>query len=237
VDQVTLSGVSKTFDGIRVLHDVSLTVRSGEILGLIGENGSGKSTLIKILSGYHSADPGGRVVLDRGAFIHQDLALIPSMTVLENLRITKFDTGFAWRIRWARERAHVRKYLNQVGLDVHPDTRVGQLSVTEQALVAVARGLADLDAASTQRLLVLDEPTAYLPSDGVQRLFAVLRGLAADGAAVVFVSHRLDEVRELCDRVAVLRGGELVDVVASASTTEKSLLQLMLGRPDRKSVV
>ena len=231
MDQVTLSGVSKTFDGIRVLHDVSLTVRSGEILGLIGENGSGKSTLIKILSGYHSADPGGRVVLGRGAFIHQDLALIPSMTVLENLRIARFDTGFAWRIRWARERAHVRQYLAQVGLDVHPDTRVGQLSVTEQALVAVARGLADLDASDSHRLLVLDEPTAYLPNDGVQRLFKVLRALTADGAAVVFVSHRLDEVRELCDRVAVLRGGDLVDVVDAAGATERDLLRLMLGRP------
>jgi len=223
--------VSKTFDGIRVLHDVTLTVRSGEILGLIGENGSGKSTLIKILSGYHSADPGGRVVLGRGAFIHQDLALIPSMTVLENLRIARFDTGFAWRIRWARERAHVRQYLAQVGLDVHPDTRVGQLSVTEQALVAVARGLADLDASDSHRLLVLDEPTAYLPNDGVQRLFKVLRALTAEGAAVVFVSHRLDEVRELCDRVAVLRGGDLVDVVEASSTTERDLLRLMLGRP------
>src|SRR5262249_18243236 len=121
--------------------------------------------------------------------------------------------------------------LTQVGLDVHRDTRVGQLSVTEQALVAVARGLADLDASDSHRLLVLDEPTAYLPSDGVQRLFKVLRALTADGAAVVFVSHRLDEVRDLCDRVAVLRGGDLVDVVDAAGTTERDLLRLMLGRP------
>ncbi|GAA0908372.1 sugar ABC transporter ATP-binding protein [Virgisporangium aurantiacum] len=223
-----LAGVSKTFDGVRVLHDVTLAVRPGEILGLIGENGSGKSTLIKILSGYHSPDPGARIHLDAAAFIHQDLALVPSMTVLENLRIARFDTGFGWRIRWSAERARVGRFLTQVGLDAHPDTRVGELSVTEQALVAVARGLADIEeTGSSHPLLVLDEPTAYLPHDGVERLFGVLRGLAADGAAIVFVSHRLDEVRELCDRVAVLRGG---DLVATVDATE-DLLPLMLGRP------
>jgi ribose transport system ATP-binding protein len=233
VDEVAaleLTGVSKTFDGVRVLHDVTLAVRAGEILGLIGENGSGKSTLIKILSGYHSPDPGARIVLDGASFIHQDLALVPSMTVLENLRIARFDTGFGWRIRWSAERARVGRFLRQVGLDVHPDTRVGDLSVTEQALVAVARGLADIEeTGSSHPLLVLDEPTAYLPHDGVLRLFGVLRDLAANGAAVMFVSHRLDEVRELCDRVAVLRGGDLVAVVSDQS--EKELLRLMLGRP------
>jgi len=240
-----LAGVSKSFDDIRVLHDVTLAVGSGEILGLIGENGSGKSTLIKILSGYHAPDPGARIEIGGHplgggarhpgvAFIHQDLALVASMTVLENLRIARFATGLGWRIRWSRERAGVRRYLEQVGLDVHPDTRVGDLSVTEQALVAVARGLADLDSdggQSGQRLLVLDEPTAYLPHDGVQRLFKVLRGLTAAGAAVIFVSHRLDEVRELCDRVAVLRGGELVAQVETEGTDERQLLELMLGRP------
>jgi ribose transport system ATP-binding protein len=240
-----LSGVSKTFDDVRVLHDVTLAVRRGEILGLIGENGSGKSTLIKILAGYHTPDPGARVVvagqeITHGArhpgmaFIHQDLALVPSMTVLENLRIARFDTGFGWRIRWSRERAGVRRFLAQVGLDVHPDTPVGELSVTEQALVAVARGLAEIEtdaAPDGHRLLVLDEPTAYLPREGVERLFAVLRDLTAQGAAVVFVSHRLDEVRQLCDRVAVLRGGDLVAEVDAAGKSERDLLELMLGRP------
>ena len=242
-----LAGVSKSFDDIRVLHDVTLAVRPGEILGLIGENGSGKSTLIKILAGYHAADPGAQITvggqeLASGggarragmAFIHQDLALVPSMTVLENLRIARFTTGLGWRIRWSRERAGVRRYLKQVGLDVHPDTRVGDLTVTEQALVAVARGLADLEVDGEQaehRLLVLDEPTAYLPHDGVQRLFAVLRDLTAGGASAIFVSHRLDEVRDLCDRVAVLRGGELVAQVETEGATEQQLLELMLGRP------
>jgi ribose transport system ATP-binding protein len=244
-----LTGLSKTFDGVRVLHDVTIAARQGEILGLIGENGSGKSTLIKILAGYHEADPGGRVVmggrdvthaLGAGAertgmaFIHQDLALVPSMTVLENLRIARFSTGLGWRIRWARERRLVRTYLRQAGLDVHPDTRVADLSVTEQALVAIARGLADIEENEQvvrHRLLVLDEPTAYLSHEGVQRLFGVLRTLAENGTSIIFVSHRLDEVLDLCHRVAVLREGELVAVVDAAGRTERDLLELMLGRP------
>ncbi|MBO3749566.1 sugar ABC transporter ATP-binding protein [Streptosporangiaceae bacterium NEAU-GS5] len=244
-----LAGVSKTFDGVRVLHDVTLAVRPGEILGLIGENGSGKSTLIKILSGYHAPDPDARVVLGGRdvtaslgagpvrtgmAFIHQDLALVHSMTVLENLRIARFTTGFGGRIRWAEERRRIRPYLDQVGLGVHPDTRVGDLSVTEQALVAIARGLADISEGENHRLLVLDEPTAYLPHDGVERLFGVLRGLSEHGTSIVFVSHRLDEVRTLCDRVVVLRGGELVGVVDAGDSTEAGLLELMLGRPSEE---
>jgi ribose transport system ATP-binding protein len=249
VNLLELTGVSKTFDGIRVLHDVTLAVGPGEILGLIGENGSGKSTLIKVLSGFHSPDPGARVevggrdltgALGQGpmrtglAFIHQDLALVPSMTVLENLRIARFATGFGWRIRWGQERRHVRTYLRQAGLDVHPDTRVSDLSVTERALVAVARGLADIEESQEQvshRVLVLDEPTAYLPRDGVLRLFTALRALTGHGTSIIFVSHRLDEVRELCDRVAVLRGGDLVAVVDAATTSEGALLEHMLGRP------
>jgi ribose transport system ATP-binding protein len=244
-----LTGLSKTFDGIRVLHDVTLEMGPGEIIGLIGENGSGKSTLIKILSGYHPADPGGRVTmgdhditqaLGTGAvhtgmaFIHQDLALVPSMTVLENLRIARFSTGLGWRIRWARERRLVQAYLHQVGLDVHPDTPVADLSVTEHALVAIARGLADIaenEQRVPHRLLVLDEPTAYLPREGVQRLFGALRTLAEGGVSIIFVSHRLDEVRDLCHRVAVLREGRLVGVVDADGRTERDLLELMLGRP------
>jgi ribose transport system ATP-binding protein len=244
-----LSGVSKSFDEIRVLDDVALAVRPGEILGLIGENGSGKSTLVKILSGYPAADPGAAISvagedvtgsLGGGArrsgmaFIHQDLALVPSMTVLENLRIARFRTGLGWRIRWREEREAVRSVLEQVGLSVDPDAVVADLSVTEQALVAVARGLADIEGEAgeqvRQRLLVLDEPTAYLPGDGVERLFGVLRDLTAKGAAIVFVSHRLDEVRVLCHRVAVLRGGVLVADEEMNGKNERDLLELMLGR-------
>ncbi len=242
-------GLAKSFAGVRVLDDVSLRLRRGEVVGLIGQNGSGKSTLIKLLSGFHTPDAGARVAMgprdvtsELGAgpartgmaFIHQDLALVPSMTILENLRIGRFTTGAGRRIRWRHERGVVRAALAQVGMTASPDLRVGDLPVTERALVAIARGLEDIAEGADpdrERLLVLDEPTAYLPRDGVERLFGVVRDLAAAGVSVLFVSHRLDEVLEHCDRVVVLRGGALVADQPVSGRTERDLVELMLGRP------
>ena len=242
-------GLSKSFAGGRVLADVSLRLSRGEVVGLIGQNGSGKSTLIKVLSGFHAPDPGARVRMegrdvtaDLGAgaartgmaFIHQDLALVPSMTILENLRIARFATGLGRRIRWRQERELVRGVLGQVGLTAAPDARVGDLTVTERALVAIARGLGDIaDGTEGQanRLLVLDEPTAYLPREGVERLFGVVRHLAAAGVSALFVSHRLDEVLQHCDRVVVLRAGALVADKPVTGLKERNLVELMLGRP------
>jgi ribose transport system ATP-binding protein len=242
-------GLTKSFAGVRVLDDVSLRLTAGEVVGLIGQNGCGKSTLIKLLSGFHAPDTGARVHMgghdvsnDLGggpartgmAFIHQDLALVPAMTILENLRIARFSTGAGRRIRWRQERELVRSALAQVGVHASPDLRVGDLSVTERALVAIARGLGDTASAGgvvQERLLVLDEPTAYLPREGVERLFGVVRDLSAHGVSVLFVSHRLDEVLEHCDRVVVLRGGRQVADVPVAGRSERDLVELMLGRP------
>lgn len=248
-EMLNVQNASKTFNGIRVLDGVSFTQRAGEVCALIGQNGSGKSTLIKILSGFHAADPGIAIQMGRRditgdlsagagrtgmAFIHQDLALVPSMTIVENLRINRFRTGLAGRIRWKDERATVRAALDEVDLDVSPDTRVGDLPMTERALVTIARGLSEIaDSGSDHddRLLVLDEPTAYLPHAGVERLFAVIRGLAADGTSILFVSHRLDEVLANCERVLVLRNGRLVADEPVPGHTGHSLVELMLGQP------
>ncbi|MDN3495107.1 sugar ABC transporter ATP-binding protein [Planococcus sp. APC 4015] len=239
--------VSKTFGPIRVLSELELTIEPGEVVALIGENGSGKSTFIKVLSGFHEPDKGAVVhmggvditdVLAKGpqttgmGFIHQDLALVESMTIVENLRIGHFATGAFGRILWKREVAAVRAILARVGLDVDPRMRVQQLSVTDRALVAIARGLAEIELAqgSEARLLVLDEPTAYLPTSGVERLFRAVAQLAAEGVSILFVSHRLDEVLTHCDRVLVLRGGVLVADEATAGRSERDLVTLMLGR-------
>jgi ribose transport system ATP-binding protein len=241
---LTVTDAAKSFNGIQVLSGVSFGLRAGEVCALIGQNGSGKSTLIKVLSGFHSGDPGvsvhmgGRDITgDLGAgagrtgmaFIHQDLALVGSMTIVENLRITRFRTGFGGRIRWRDERAVVRTALARVGLDVPPDAKVGDLAVTERALVAIARGLSEIEGADGQ-LLVLDEPTAYLPHAGVERLFSVIRELAAAGTSILFVSHRLDEVLAHCDRVLVLRNGRLAADEPVAGHTSHSLVELMLGQ-------
>jgi ribose transport system ATP-binding protein len=247
---ITLSvrNVSKTFYGITVLSDFSLDIHRGEIVALIGQNGSGKSTFIKILSGFHSPEPGasfsmgerdisgvvGQTAEHTGmAFIHQDLPLIASMTILENLRIARFTTGFAGRILWHREEAEVARILATVGLFVSPRLRVDQLSVTEQALVAIARGLSEVQSEDplSPRLLVLDEPTAYLPLDGVKRLFGVIHELAGQGISILFVSHRLDEVLDYCTRAVVLRGGELVADLPTMGLTERDLVESMLGSP------
>lgn len=256
--QHTLSArhLAKTFNGVTVLSDVSIDIAAGEVIALIGQNGSGKSTFIKILSGFHSPDQGAEVfmggesvvdVLNEGpsrtgmAFIHQDLPLIESMTILENLRVARFTTNFAHRIQWSDERATVKRILATVGLDLSPNMRISQLSVTEKALVAIARGLSEVESESSTgpRLLVLDEPTAYLPQDGVKRLFHVVQGLADQGVSILFVSHRLDEVLDYCSRAVVFRGGELVGDMPTAGKTERDLVEIMLGRapesiyPDR----
>ncbi len=245
---VRVRNVSKSFSGITVLSDVSLDIQRGEIVALIGQNGSGKSTLIKVLSGFHAPDEGAEVYvgerdithsLDEGpsstglAFIHQDLALIDSLTILENLRIKQFATGLGHRIMWKTEEQEVRRILSIVGLDVSPRTKVANLTVTERALVVIARGLADIEAGESlkSRLLVLDEPTAYLPKSGVERLFSVLRRLSQEGISVLFVSHRLDEVLEYCSRAVILRAGRLVADISTENQTERDLIKLMLGRP------
>jgi len=239
---------SKTFNAITVLDDVTLELRAGEVTGLIGQNGSGKSTFIKILSGFHHPDHGaeiemaGRDVsgsLGDGAgstgmaFIHQDLALVASMTILENLRIAQFTTGFGRRIRWRHEEGEVARILTRVGLTVSPHTLVARLSVTDRALVAIARGLAEIGLTESGHpgLLVLDEPTAYLPQSGVERLFSVIESLTAQGTSILFVSHRLDEVMEHCSRALVFRGGRLVADTETAGKTERDLVELMLGQP------
>ena len=250
---VTLSvqNVSKTFFGNTVLSEFDLDIHRGEMVALIGQNGSGKSTFIKILSGFHAPDPGasfhlgtkdisnmlGQSAEKTGmAFIHQDIPLIPSLTIIENLRITKFQTGFLRRILWKKEAAEVTRILQMVGLDVSPFAKIGQLSVTERALVAIARGLSEIQSGDEldAQLLVLDEPTAYLPEDGVVRLFSVLKDLAKTGVSILFVSHRLDEVLDYCSRAVVLRGGHKVGDVETAGKTERNLVEIMLGQEPEK---
>lgn len=240
-------GLAKTFGLTTVLRDVELEVRPGEIHGLVGQNGSGKSTLIKILAGYLEPDPGGELRIRdepvslpiapaasrrRGLrFIHQDLGLVDSMSVLENLVVGRgFDTGKGWSIRWRRERDNARKRLARFGLQVDVDAPVARLNSAERTIVAIARGFEELDAGGVTPIIVLDEPTAHLAGNEVSLLFAAIREAVSTGASALFVSHRLDEVLDLCDRVTVLRDGRRVTVVAAADTDEHRLMKSILGR-------
>lgn len=230
--------ISKIFGGTRALTDVSLTIRPGEILALLGENGAGKSTLIKTLAGIYKPDGGG--IYFKGqpyehrppkpnerqkvAFIHQDLGLIEWMTVAENVGLAQ---GFSLRsglIDWKQTERRAEEALRLAGCDFDPSTRVQDLTRTEKSLVAIARALAvDAD------ILVLDEPTASLPADEVEKLFAAIRPLKARGVAMIYVSHRLDEIFRIADRVAVLRDGLLVGEKPVSDTTPGELIQMIVG--------
>lgn len=230
--------VSKTFGGTKALADVSLDLGRGEILALLGENGAGKSTLIKTLAGIHRPDTGeilfrGQPYLHRPpkpntrqsvAFIHQDLGLIEWMSVGENVGLAQ---GFSMRaklIDWKATERRTAQALRLVGCDFDPSTRVRDLSRTEKSLVAIARALAvEAD------VLVLDEPTASLPADEVERLFAAIRPLRERGVAMIYVSHRLDEIFQIADRVAVLRDGRLVGETPVAQTTPTALIRMIVG--------
>ncbi len=232
-------GIVKRFGGTLALNSVSLDLRPGEILALLGENGAGKSTLIKTLAGIHDPDEGR--ILYRGApyrhkpvrfgqhqpvaFIHQDLGLIDWMTVAENMALALGYPRAGGRIDWRATEQAARAALAQIGGDLDPTARVQDLSRTEKSLVAIARALA-----VRSDVLVLDEPTASLPADEVHRLFDALRPLAARGVAMIYVSHRLDEVFQLADRVAVLRDGSLVGECRVAETTPDALVGLIVGR-------
>ena len=207
----------------------------------MGANGSGKSTLVKVLAGYHAPAAGGELrVAGRPAplplrpdqaralglrFVHQELALIPALSVLENLRLDELAVARGARIVWARERRRAQATLARFGLDRDPRTPVADLSAVERTLLALARA-----AAESPTGLVLDEPTTRLPAAERERLLGVIRGIASAGAGVLFVSHDLAELRALADRVTVLRNGRNAGTVAAEAAEERDLARMMLGR-------
>ena len=246
---IALRHLTKRFGGATALDDVALTIEHGEVHGLLGENGSGKSTLIKVLAGYHAPEPGAELEVNGRpvrlplapnqfrelglCFVHQDLGLIGDLTVLENLRIGGLAASRSLRIRWSRERRAARETFERYGFDLDPDAIVNEIPETDRALLAIVRAVEEMRAtlAHDERgLLVLDEPTVFLPREGVQRLFALVRDIVARDASVLFVSHDLDEVREITDRVTVLRDGRVHATVVTAEATEAELVELIIGR-------
>ena len=242
-----ITGLSKSFGGARALDDVDLEVRAGEVHGLLGQNGSGKSTLLKVLSGFHQPESGRLAVRGtpvslplapgayRGlgmAFVHQDLALVPELSVCENLIVARLQAGAQRRVRWRSEHARAGEALARHGLgEIDTRAQVASLTQMQRALLAIVRAVEELRAgAHEQPLLVLDEPTAFLPRAGIDQLFELVRGLVARGASVLFVTHDLDEVMEICDRVTVLRDGRLAGTTAVSETTPDGLVELIIGR-------
>jgi ribose transport system ATP-binding protein len=241
---VVLENVSKSFDGVRVLHGVDLSVLAGEVHGLVGENGSGKSTLVKILGGVHAPDRGAAIWLRNQpvplpvrnpqrnglAIIHQDLALCESMSVADNVGIaTGFERPLGAPVSGRRESEIVRTLARQFGLSLDPARLVGDLSPAEQSVVAILRALRQLGGDTSGNVIVLDEPTAALPRGESLRLIELLRTMARNGTAVLYISHRMHEVLSVCDRVSVLRSGKLVATRDTSGLTQSDLVRLMLG--------
>ena len=228
--------VFKRFGGTQALSDVSMAVGRGEVVALLGENGAGKSTLIKILAGVYAVDSGtisyagndmtSAVRRMPVSFIHQDLGLIDWMTVTENICLT---LGYPAPLRphrvvsGAKARRAARS--QRLGADIDPDLRIEDLTRTEKSLVAIARALA-----TDAEILVLDEPTASLPADEVMRLFGALRRLREHGVGMIYVSHRLDEVFEIADRMVVLRDGRVAGERTVGRTSPDETILLIVGR-------
>jgi ABC-type sugar transport system ATPase subunit len=240
---VELRRIGKQFPGVRALHDVSIAIDAGEVLGLVGENGAGKSTLIKILGGVYGAGSfkgevvvGGRTQAFRStrdarkagiAVVHQELSLVPAMSVAENLLLGREPARFGC-VEAAELEHKARQLLRGVLGDeaARIDVRapVGELGVGLQQTLEIARALGD-----QARLIVLDEPTAALTEAESDKLFALIRARRAEGTAFIYISHRLGEIDALTDRIAVLRDGELVGLRETKATTEQEIVTLMTG--------
>jgi len=239
VTRLRLQDVSKSFGGVRALRGVSFDLLPGEVHALVGENGAGKSTLVRILTGAVKADSGtieieGRriehadPVLMRGlgvAPIYQQPALLPDLTVAENIAMG-LERGGPWRrVDWRARRERARLLLGRVGAVIEPDAPARGLRMAEQQLVEIARALG-----AEARILLMDEPTAALTDREAARLFELIRDLRSHGVGVVYISHRLEEVGALADRVSVLRDGELVATREMAGIDRGELIRLMVGR-------
>ncbi|HYZ21874.1 MAG TPA: sugar ABC transporter ATP-binding protein [Rhodopila sp.] len=237
-DLITLSGILKSFGGVAALRGVDFTLAAGEIHGLVGENGAGKSTLMKIIAGVHTTYSGemhvaGRLVRfasprdarEAGVgMVHQELAIMPELTVAENVHLGAAPTTRAGLIDWARMNRDAARHLASLGLDIDPRTRMGSLSLGLQQLVEIARVLF-----SGARIIILDEPTSALAPPEVERLFGVLRRLRDAGRSFIFISHFLDDVLAICDRVSIFRNGHAVATESCTQVNKRWIIDRMIG--------
>lgn len=237
---IVIDNISKSFGGIKALQDVSMNVKIGEVHGLIGENGAGKSTLIKILAGAYRKDDGEIKIFDQVvpkspspkdmiglgiSVIYQEFMLAPDLTVAENICIDELTKGGVL-VNWKEIRQKAQEQLERLDFtQIKPDDIVGDLSVASQQIVEVAKCLV-----RDSRILIFDEPTAVLTFSETRKLLSLIKKLKEDGVTVIYISHRLEELFEICDQITVLKDGALVDTVVASEITKESLVNMMVGR-------
>jgi ABC-type sugar transport system ATPase subunit len=233
------TGISKRFPGVQALDSASINVMPGEIIGLLGENGAGKSTLIKILAGILPKDEGTVIFNGQGveinsphraqelgiSIIYQELNLIPNLSIAENLFIGREKRKASFFLDRENTIKNARVLMEQVGLSIDPDVLVEELSISHRQMVEVAKALS-LNA----RLYIMDEPTSTLTKSEVEVLFALIRRIKSENKSVIFVSHKMDEIFELCDRLHILRDGKDVATVHRSETNREEVVQMMVGR-------
>ncbi len=246
-----LSNITKTFGGTRALDDVDIAIKPGEIHGLLGQNGCGKSTLIKVLAGFHEPDHGGKMWVNGErvklplypgeyteygmSFVHQDLGLIPSLTVLENWTICEIALSGNMHLNWNIHKTSAKDVFEKYGFAIKLDETVANLGPVQKAMLAILRAVEDIKSnkiamKKKRGLLILDEPTVFLPRSEVDVLFNLVRSIAAEGISVMFVSHDLDEVMELTDSFTVLRDGRNVGGGVTSEVSKDEIIEIILGK-------
>jgi rhamnose transport system ATP-binding protein len=249
---LTLSGITKTFPGVRALHNVSLELYPGQVTALIGENGAGKSTLVKILTGIYQPDEGQITVAGKpvtlptahAAFevgvtaIHQETVLFDELTVAENIYLGHAPRNRFGLIDWKTMRSEARETLDAMASGIDPDIKLKELGIAKKHLVAVARALS-IDA----QVVIMDEPTAALSQKEIEELYVLIELLKEDGKAILFISHKFDEIYRIADRFTVFRDGEMVGTGLIKDTSQGQIVQMMVGRsvdhifPARNAVI
>jgi simple sugar transport system ATP-binding protein len=231
-----MQGICKTFPGVKALSNVNFTLRKGEVHALMGENGAGKSTLVKVMTGVYEKDAGqievdGKIVHFKSpqeaqnsgiGTVYQEITLCPNLTVAENMFIGRGNYAF---VNWKTMNAKTAKLLESLGIPARPTQQLSSCSLAVQQMIAIARAI-DMDC----KILVLDEPTSSLDADEVRKLFVLMRELKSRGVGIVFITHFLDQVYEISDRITVLRNGELIGEYEAAILPQFELVSKMMGK-------
>lgn len=237
---IELKHVNKHYGGVHALKDVDFDLNRGEILCLIGQNGCGKSTMIKVISGVIDVDDGSEIILNGTSsgrmsaiaamnggirVIYQDLSLFPNLTVAENITFDRHIDPSVRGVSWSAMRAQAMEVMDRMHISLDPDRLIEELSIADRQLVAIARALA-----TNARILIMDEPTSSLTRKEVNVLFSIIKGLQEKGMTIMFVSHKLDEIIEIAERITVMRDGRIITTISNRDVDEAQLAQMISGQ-------